>query len=101
MFSFFGLGSSNNDELSQEARRRVAAGAVLLDVRTAEEFATGHLPGAKNIPVQELSARLRELPPKASVVVYCRSGGRSAAATQILWGRGHDVLDIATMAAWG
>lgn len=99
MFSFFGLGSSANR--SDEARQRVAAGAILLDVRTPAEFAGGHLPGAKNIPVQDLAARMRELPEGASVVVYCRSGARSAAAAQLLRGRGHDVLDISTMAAWG
>lgn len=98
MFSFFG--STSSKELSQKARQRVKEGAILLDVRTREEFEGGHLPGAKNIPVQELGARLSELPKGAKVVVYCRSGGRSAAASQVLKGRGHDVLDIGPMSAW-
>jgi phage shock protein E len=58
---------------------------TLLDVRGAEEFAAGHLKGAVNLPVQELAARLTELGPKdRPVAVYCRSGRRSAVATQLL-----------------
>lgn len=52
---------------------RVAAGLVtVLDVRPQEEFALGHLPGAVNIPLQELAARLDELDPTREVVAYCR-----------------------------
>jgi phage shock protein E len=95
MFSFFSRNTSN-----EEARRRVAAGAVLLDVRTPGEYADGHVQGAKNIPVQELAKRFGELPPKADVVVYCRSGARSAVASQMLNGRGHTVLDVGPMSAY-
>lgn len=95
MFSWFTQKRSN-----EEARRRVAAGAVLLDVRTPAEFDGGHVEGAKNIPVQELAARAGELPRGAAIVVYCRSGGRSATATQLLRGRGHDVLDVGPMSAY-
>lgn len=84
----------------KEAKRWVARGAVLLDVRTREEHADGRIAGSKNIPVQELGARLSELPPHAEVVVYCRSGGRSAAAAQLLRGAGHRVIDIGPMSAW-
>lgn len=45
---------------------------VLLDVRPEDEFASGHLPGALNIPAQELQQRLAELPPGRQVVAYCR-----------------------------
>ena len=95
MFSFFTRNTSN-----EEARRRVAAGAILLDVRTPGEFAEGHVQGAKNIPVQELQNRLGELPKGADVVVYCRSGARSAMASQMLKGRGHRVLDVGPMSAY-
>ncbi|HYD98243.1 MAG TPA: metalloregulator ArsR/SmtB family transcription factor [Alphaproteobacteria bacterium] len=47
-------------------------GTILLDVRQEEEFALGHLPGAINIPVDELEHRLAELPPAQEVVAYCR-----------------------------
>jgi phage shock protein E len=85
-----------------EARKLVAAGATLLDVRTREEFAAGHIDGAVNIPVQELEARLREVGAKdRSVVVYCRSGRRSATAKQILEKAGWKVVrDLGAMTAW-
>jgi rhodanese-related sulfurtransferase len=54
-------------------RARLEAGDVtLLDVRPAEEFAAGHLPGAVSIPASELAARLAEIPAGRDVVAYCR-----------------------------
>lgn len=98
MFGFH-FGQQKSTAQSSEARQRVAAGATLLDVRTPMEFSMGHVEGAKNIPVQELAARLREIP-KGDVVVYCRSGARSASAAQLLRGQGYEVLDIGPMGAW-
>lgn len=63
-------------------RRLVESGALLLDVRTREEFSGGHVPSAVNIPVQELASRLGET--ERAVVVHCRSGGRSAQASTML-----------------
>jgi rhodanese-related sulfurtransferase len=85
-----------------EARRLVGAGAVLLDVRTPEEFADGHVDGARNIPVQGLAGRLAEVGDKGTpVVVYCRSGGRSATAARMLKGAGYTtVFDLGPMSAW-
>jgi len=45
---------------------------VVLDVRPAEEYAAGHLPGAVNIPIHELAKRLKELPKRTEVIAYCR-----------------------------
>lgn len=57
----------------EELRRRMDAGDVtLIDVRPADEFAAGHLPGALSIPLPELSGRLRELPRRKEIVAYCR-----------------------------
>jgi rhodanese-related sulfurtransferase len=82
-------------------RQLVEQGALLLDVRTPAEFSEGHVAKALNIPVQELPARLREVGPTTRpVVVYCRSGGRSAAASQILKQAGYQVKDIGPMHAW-
>ncbi|MFO0563156.1 MAG: rhodanese-like domain-containing protein [Polyangiales bacterium] len=68
-----------------EARRALASGAVLLDVRTRGEFHEGHLPHAVNIPLQELPVRIDEVRRRArAVVVYCRSGNRSSEAAQLL-----------------
>ena len=56
--------------------------AVLLDVRRPTEFAQGHLPGARNIDVQnpEFARRIINLDPTRPTYVYCRSGARSATA---------------------
>jgi phage shock protein E len=88
--------------MNAKARSMVQAGAVLLDVRTREEFARGHLDGARNIPLQELAQRLGEMgPTTTSVVVHCHAGVRSKAATQMLKSAGfQDVLDIGTMSNW-
>jgi NADPH-dependent 2,4-dienoyl-CoA reductase/sulfur reductase-like enzyme/rhodanese-related sulfurtransferase len=56
----------------------------LLDVRTAEEFAAGRIPGAVNIPVDELRSRLNELPREREIVAYCQVGQRGYLATRIL-----------------
>jgi phage shock protein E len=70
------------------------SGVTLLDVRSPEEFAQGHLEGAINIPVQELAERLGELRRGTPISVYCRSGRRSAAAAELLtragFGEVHD-----------
>jgi rhodanese-related sulfurtransferase len=81
----------------EQARTLQAQGARLVDVRTPEEFAAGHLPGAVNLPVDVLQGRAAaELAPaEAPVVVYCRSGKRSARAAEVLkalgFGQVHDL----------
>lgn len=73
----------------------------LLDVRTPEEFASGHLEGAANINVQELQSRLSEIPRDQPVVLYCRSGNRSAQAAQMLQAAGFTgVYDLGGIIAW-
>jgi rhodanese-related sulfurtransferase len=59
---------------------------VVLDVRTPAEYAEGHIPGAINIPHTELASRISELSEarKSDLVVYCRSGSRSAQALGVL-----------------
>ena len=58
---------------------------TLLDVRGADEFATGHLTDAVNVPIGELGDRLGELGAKdRPIAVYCRSGRRSAVAARLL-----------------
>lgn len=56
-----------------ELRQRIKShGVVLLDVRPLEEFAAGHIPGARSIPTSELEKRLRELPKRSEIIAYCR-----------------------------
>lgn len=74
---------------------------VLIDVRTPEEFAAGHIAGAINISVQSLPDRLDEVPNDETIVVYCRSGNRSATATEILVDAGYSpVYDLGGIQDW-
>ena len=61
----------------------------VLDVRTPEEYAEGHVPGAVNVPHDQLASRLAEVPKDKDVVVYCRSGRRAALATDVLAANGY------------
>jgi phage shock protein E len=84
-----------------EAKRLVAAGALLLDVRTPAEFAGGHVTGALNVPVQVLGQHLGDLGDKArEIVVYCQSGGRSARATAELRAAGFTAHDLGGIGNW-
>ena len=92
----------SQDTTGEQARQLVKDGALLLDVRSPGEFAGGHLPGAKNVPVQELGGRLRELGQQSRpVVVYCLSGGRSAQAAQMLKAAGFTAVhNLGPMGRW-
>jgi hydroxyacylglutathione hydrolase len=57
---------------------------IFIDVRTAEEYAGGHVAGARLIPLQALEQRVAEVPKDKRVYLYCRSGKRSVAAANIL-----------------
>lgn len=74
---------------------------ILLDVRTPEEFRDQRIPGAVNIPLQSLERRLAELPQDQTIVLYCRSGNRSATAANILARAGYEsVYDMGGIIAW-
>ena len=79
---------------SLRARRQIprflAAGARVIDVRTAEEFATGHAPGSVNVPLAELLHRVSELDPKQRLIVCCASGARSGVARRLLRRKGFE-----------
>lgn len=73
-----------------------------IDVRTAEEYAEGHIDGAKLIPVQQLAERLNEVPKDKQVYIYCRSGKRSARASAMLAKAGYSNIENVTggVIAW-
>lgn len=77
-------------------------GAILLDVRNQDEYDAGHIEGSVLIPVSELENRLSELPDKeAVIIVYCRSGGRSASAYETLAANGYsNVYDMQSFGNW-
>ena len=77
-------------------------GAVVIDVRNRSEWNGGHLPGARLIPLPELTDRLEEIPADRQVVVHCQSGGRSSVAASVLLAAGRSrVANLAGgYAAW-
>jgi phage shock protein E len=81
------------------ARELLAHGASLVDVRSPDDFAAGHLPGAMNIPVELVWRRYTEIPP-GIVVVYCATGSRSARARRILGAFGREAYDLGPMSNW-
>ena len=93
------------------ARRDINAGVtqyqadpkgVLLDVRTREEYAQGHIPGSVNVPLSELAAVDETISAKDTpLYVYCLSGGRSARAAAQLSGMGYaSVVNMGGIAGW-
>ncbi len=73
----------------QEAKLMIDRGDVfILDVRTQEEYDAGHISGSTLIPVQVIETRLNEIPKDQKILVYCRSGGRSSEASNILVNNG-------------
>ena len=73
---------------------QVPDGAMLLDVREADEWDAGHVPGAQHIPLGELAARFREIGHTGPLYVICRSGHRSAHAATALAGVGLDTHNV-------
>ena len=79
-----------------------AAGAVLLDVRTPQEYQEGHIPGSHNMPLQQLD-KVEEVTENKDTVlyVYCRSGARSRQAVSLLKHMGYtNVHNIGGIAAY-
>jgi rhodanese-related sulfurtransferase len=79
-----------------------AAGAVLLDVRSPQEYREGHIPGSQNVPLQQLD-KVEEVTENKDTVlyVYCRSGARSRQAVSLLKHMGYtNVHNIGGIAAY-
>lgn len=84
-----GLGNKSND-----VQEYVAKGAIILDVRTPEEFADGHIEGSKNIALQVLNGKITEIKKwNKPIIACCRSGMRSAQATSMLKQHGIDCIN--------
>ena len=75
---------------------------VLLDVRTDEEYITGHIPNSILIPIDELEERLDELPDKnETILVYCKSGRRSIIACELLESYGYtNIYNMGGVVDW-
>ena len=83
-----------------EAQKLVAGGALLVDVRSPEEYADGHLDGARNIPLDVLQGALGGLPRDKPIIVYCAVGSRAGVAATHLAEAGYDVRNLGAMANW-
>lgn len=75
----------------QQLRER--EGVPLIDVREVEEFASGHVPGAVNVPMSTIGDNLDRLPEGAFDVI-CQMGGRSARVVQALEARGYEATNV-------
>lgn len=84
-----------------EAQRMLSGGAMLVDVRRPDEWDAGHASTAQHVPLDQLPARIDDLPDADRVVVICRSGSRSARATLWLRHHGYDAVNLdGGMQAW-
>lgn len=75
---------------------------VIVDVRESVEWRSGHIPGAKHIPLGQLPERLGEIDPRTETIIVCQSGGRSSRACDYLARMGYKVVNMkGGMSAWG
>ncbi|MGH3164405.1 MAG: rhodanese-like domain-containing protein [Trebonia sp.] len=91
----------SDDAQPQVVSAEVPAGVYLLDVREDDEWVAGHAPGAVHVRLGELNERSGEIPRDQEIYVICRSGARSAYATQALAGAGWKAVNVADgMTGW-
>ena len=98
VFDFFRLPDINEGMKAYEADK----GALLIDVRSEDEYAMGHIPGSRSVPLDRLD-KAGEMPENKDIpiYVYCRSGRRSRAAAQLLGAMGYrHVHNLGGIAAW-
>jgi len=69
-------------------------GVTIIDVREDDEFATGHAPGARNIPLSTFAEHFEEISKDVPVYIICQAGGRSARACDYLDGQGYDTVNV-------
>lgn len=89
-------GSSNTPLSMQTVNDDINGGGQLLDVRTATEYASGHIDGAVNLSLQDIqSGTMPTVPKDKPVYVYCHSGNRSSQATATLKAAGYqNIIDL-------
>lgn len=81
----------NKKEMIGEFQKR---GAVIIDVRTKEEYSQGAIPGSKNIPLQNINSKIQEIKNlKKPVITCCASGMRSGNAAAILKSKGIETIN--------
>ncbi|HSW33227.1 MAG TPA: rhodanese-like domain-containing protein [Steroidobacteraceae bacterium] len=81
-----------SQEALLERQQNGKESTYVLDVRSPEEYASGHVPGAVNIPYDQMASRIAEVPKDKDVVLYCRTGRRAGIAAEVLAGQGYTRL---------
>ncbi|MFF1384322.1 rhodanese-like domain-containing protein [Arthrobacter sp. NPDC058288] len=77
-----------------EAKELLASRAVLIDVRSAQEWRTGHAPQARHLPLDKLQTGVTGLQKGRAVVAMCQSGARSASAARLLASQGYQAYSL-------
>jgi rhodanese-related sulfurtransferase len=75
-----------------ELRNKPLSQLQLIDVRSSSEFASGHIPGAVNIPMDQIEARLQDLCPGLPLVLICQAGTRARMTADLLANTPHDIV---------
>ena len=84
-----------------EAKELQASGAILIDVRSAQEWRTGRAPRARHIPLDKLKTSMTGIQKSRPVIVMCQSGVRSASAARLLAGHGYEAYSLrGGLGAW-
>ena len=97
----FGKPVSNLSAVELSEKLKNGKRPLVLDVRQPDEYRSGHISGAKLIPLGQLSGRIRELPQSREIVCVCASGSRSGSATRMLVGAGLNAVNMkGGMLAW-
>ena len=80
----------NSEEYQEQFESGNAGDYQLIDVRETDEFAAGHIPGTKNIPLSEFQERVDEISEGSPVILVCATGGRSGRAATFLASMGYE-----------
>lgn len=92
------LYSCNQTKNKSELSKLIKEDAVLVDVRSSEEFAEGSVDGAINIPVDILQDNIEKFPADKPIIVFCKSGNRAEKARKIL--EENNILDVVNGGSW-
>ncbi|MGB8983942.1 MAG: rhodanese-like domain-containing protein [Anaerolineales bacterium] len=90
----FGKPVSTVNPLELNEKLKNGRRPLVIDVRQPDEYRTGHIPGAKLIPLNKLGGRLHELPQNREIVAVCASGNRSGSATRMLVRAGFNAANL-------
>jgi rhodanese-related sulfurtransferase len=84
----------NNSAKQEKILELISRGGIIIDVRSPQEFKMGHVPGSKNIPLQTISSKVKDLKKlNKPLILCCASGNRSGQAVSILQSKGLEVIN--------